>query len=160
MHLYSGVSVQHYRVVWCWMVPGLGSESPSAAAGAGGPGWHALPGDVPRCPHRIPPQSGDRQPAALRTICVIHWHEQHFLICEIINFLFGYKIWTIALVGKALRKYSLNGENSSLGFIEAVHQWLWKMPYHWPPSTWEEFNWMLGFPLKTSQDFKKEVVLR
>ena len=32
---------------------------------------------------------------------------------------------------KVLRKHILLGENSSLGFIEAVHYWKWKKPIHW-----------------------------
>jgi len=35
--------------------------------------------------------------------------------------------------GKVLRKHSLHSENSSLGFIEAVHHWMWNMPLHWGP---------------------------
>jgi len=33
--------------------------------------------------------------------------------------------------GKALMKNSLHGKKSSLGFIDAMNQWLWKMPHHW-----------------------------
>jgi len=32
--------------------------------------------------------------------------------------------------GKMLRKHWLHGEYSSLGFIEAFHQWKLKMPLH------------------------------
>jgi len=39
------------------------------------------------------------------------------------------RVWHITL-RKKRNVESLHGENSSLGFIEAVHQWQWKMPHH------------------------------
>jgi len=54
-------------------------------------------------------------------------HKIHKTVCR------GSK-WTVAIIlskRKVLRKHSLHGENSSLGFIEAVHKWKWNMPHHW-----------------------------
>ena len=35
--------------------------------------------------------------------------------------------------GEVLKNHNLHREHSRLGFTEAVHQWLWKIPHDWPP---------------------------
>jgi len=49
-------------------------------------------------------------------IIIIHLHKH--LICEKVKF---------------LNKQGWLRENSSLGFIKAVYQWLWNMPHQWRP---------------------------
>ena len=41
---------------------------------------------------------------------------------------------------RVFKKHSLHAENSSLCFIEAVHQWKWMMPHWHTTSAWAEIH--------------------
>ena len=62
----------------------------------------------------------------------------------------------IRKICNVLRKHSLHGENSSLGFIEAVHQWKFKKPLHWRSRAWAEPLYIFLCKQQTIHDLKDQ----